>query len=91
MGVDLPTLKIMVIGVNSVQGYFELQITGLTVKVDHTDDGTFTVTYGKQVESGLSRVDASHRFGGCVFRALECSGAFDCEGTGNGTVDGSGS
>jgi hypothetical protein len=41
------------------------------VKVEQSNSG-FTVTYGKQVKSGLSYNEAARAFGYCVFHALAC-------------------
>lgn len=40
----------------------------------------FTVTYGAQVERGLTYSEACKSFGKCVFHALACEGLLDNEG-----------
>lgn len=46
---------------------------GVTVE-QRGKNGSFRVTYGKQVKSNLSYADAAREFGECVFHALACDG-----------------
>lgn len=61
---------------------YETEIAGFPVKIEQSGNrhGRFTVTYGKQVRSGLSYAEAAREFGLCVFHALACDGALNNEG-----------
>lgn len=53
---------------------FAYPITVTKVGVDN-----FTVTYGKQVNSGLSYGAACDRLGSAIMHALSCDGVLDAE------------
>lgn len=53
----------------------------LDVHLDQSESktGLFKVTYGLQIKSGLTYVEAAHEFGECVFHALACESKLDNE------------
>jgi len=48
-----------------------------SVTVAQHRNSAFTVTYGADITSGLDWVDAAHRYGECVFHALQCQGLIE--------------
>lgn len=49
----------------------------IPVKLYQTGIDCFTVTYGKQVKSGLTYNDAACELGDCIMHALACNGKLD--------------
>lgn len=62
---------------------FETTIAGYTIslkrvsKLPRGRQGQFTVQYGRQVYSNLSREQAQAELAACIFHALECEGKLD--------------
>lgn len=47
------------------------------ITLSQTGPNNFTVTYGKQVKSGLSYSAAAREYGACVMHALACDDKLD--------------
>jgi hypothetical protein len=58
---------------------FEQEIAGFKITLKQKRDGSFTVTYGKQVFKGLGYQKASQELGGCIMHALACESLLDNE------------
>lgn len=58
-----------------------LTIENMDVKIEQDETSKlFTITYGFQVKSSTSYVQAAQEFGYCVFHALACEGLLDNTG-----------
>lgn len=53
---------------------FALDSVAFGVQLEQTGFDRFTVTYGKQVKTGLDYRAAAHELGLCIFHALACDG-----------------
>jgi hypothetical protein len=55
----------------------KVEIGGLPIKLEQTGIDRFTVTYWKQVKSGLNYAQAAAEYGECIMHALACNGDLD--------------
>jgi hypothetical protein len=58
---------------------YEVHIGGIAITLAQMSEGTFSVRYGIQFESGLNYSEAASKFGQCVMHALACEGVIDAD------------
>jgi hypothetical protein len=56
---------------------FKTNLAGFEIRLDQSGPDNFRVTYGKQVDSGLSYTRAASTLGESIMHALTCEGELD--------------